>query len=924
MLLTILAGLLLREYAARTQDDEIQEVEEGEEDVSDQGSLATQSLEDIALDIRRQSIASSWETIEEDLAPPRHHYNLRSGRNSFQSTPALRNVIPESNIPRNASDPQIVRNADRVIPNPRPNIDLGQNQGPLDNLAPALNVMDEPPVQNINIDINIGIGNGFINAEINGNGDVNGILEILGMRGSLLMLIRNVIIAHILIGMTLLLLVFIPNQVGKAVFGFINDFYIPFANLAFEKALNMISKAVDPLLDPIISGVAYLIKSFGTIEEANLGQIPVYEVEKQISDMGRFIAEKLTNLTSSPGTLSNSTDTLLHGSPYHPAFFFALWVNVFWALFGWLSIAVISLVILAQAGYGEHAYVRGFKQFFLFTGNYIYLAFKFVFFIFLELGMFPVYCGFLIDVCTMPIFGSSITAILAFKEKHFWTFVVFHWLLGTSFMFQFAMYVGSVREILRPGVLWFIKDPSDPNFNPMNEILKRPFLSQVRKLAIGVILYSTIAISIFGGAVSFISLCTSEIRSGSFKVFPLRWEFHDSLSEAPIDLLLFHFAQPFVFKALNPKAKFKWFLRSWFFGAARILKCSHFLLGVSKPDEETDTEDVDPIEDEVESEVFEANDMNIRRRKNNQQADRADYAEKSKGAKRLRYMRVPNHDRIEIIPGQKMLVLMKESDDVFGREGETPQQISENWSKVYVPNSFWLRMKVLMIAQILTAILLLSGIITIPLLTGRLAFRRVIPFFLVQIPLPDDYVYTGKPRVNRSDLLCHDFYSFLLGTFVMFVIFTIISAFSQPRQRLFNFGFFEWLQENGKRFSVKFVKGLYLGITIGLIIPLEIGIIFDLFLLLPLQINNGTFFIFGLQDWSIGVIFMKIAYNFITIFPENTLNQVITEAQNLGLYDMPLNKISKAVVVPGLATLSGILAIVPLASALEIAFGMIF
>lgn len=46
-----------------------------------------------------------------------------------------------------------------------------------------------------------------------------------------------------------------------------------------------------------------------------------------------------------------------------------------------------------------------------------------------------------------------------------------HWSIGFAYMIFFASFVGWVREVVRPGVLWFFRDPSDPNFNPLKDIV---------------------------------------------------------------------------------------------------------------------------------------------------------------------------------------------------------------------------------------------------------------------------------------------------------------------------------------------------------------------------------------------------------------------------------------------------------------------
>lgn len=72
-------------------------------------------------------------------------------------------------------------------------------------------------------------------------------------------------------------------------------------------------------------------------------------------------------------------------------------------------------------------------------------------------------------------------------------------------MFQLASYVGSIRQIVRPGLMWFIRDPNDPEFQPLNEIISRPVLVQLRKLLIGTVMYAVIILGVFGGVVGTIN-----------------------------------------------------------------------------------------------------------------------------------------------------------------------------------------------------------------------------------------------------------------------------------------------------------------------------------------------------------------------------------------------------------------------------------
>lgn len=45
-----------------------------------------------------------------------------------------------------------------------------------------------------------------------------------------------------------------------------------------------------------------------------------------------------------------------------------------------------------------------------------------------------------------------------------------HWLIGMVYVFYFASFILLLREIFRPGVLWFLRNVNDPEFNPIHEV----------------------------------------------------------------------------------------------------------------------------------------------------------------------------------------------------------------------------------------------------------------------------------------------------------------------------------------------------------------------------------------------------------------------------------------------------------------------
>lgn len=254
------------------------------------------------------------------------------------------------------------------------------------------------------------------------------------------------------------------------------------------------------------------------------------------------------------------------------------------------------------------------------------------------------YCGFVIDLCTIPVFGDSVPmhSRLNFFKRHRYTFIFLHCkinsltagLVGTTFMFQFAVFIALIRDILRPGVLWFIRDPNDPNFNPMRDIYRRPFFNQLRKLFIGVCLYSIIIIGSVGGTIGMIYYWDLFFKKGGFlKIWPLRWEFQDGLTEVPVDLLMLHFFLPWISSKISPGKLLARGLETWFLFIAKKLRISAFLIGGEYPleelGEEEDCEEVEPKEQSVNGVIKDDLDNTLK--------------PEEKG-KKLRYMRVPNRN----------------------------------------------------------------------------------------------------------------------------------------------------------------------------------------------------------------------------------------------------------------------------------------
>ena len=79
---------------------------------------------------------------------------------------------------------------------------------------------------------------------------------------------------------------------------------------------------------------------------------------------------------------------------------------------------------------------------------------KVILIISIEMLVFPLYCGLLLDVALLPVFDhATILSRVQFTLSSPLTSIFVHWFVGTCYMFHFALFVSMCRKIMRKGVL---------------------------------------------------------------------------------------------------------------------------------------------------------------------------------------------------------------------------------------------------------------------------------------------------------------------------------------------------------------------------------------------------------------------------------------------------------------------------------------
>lgn len=215
-----------------------------------------------------------------------------------------------------------------------------------------------------------------------------------------------------------------------------------------------------------------------------------------------------------------------------------------------------------------------------------YIVIKVALLVVIEICIFPLTCGFWLDACSLKLFNSTLNERIANFDQSPGTSVFIHWLVGMIYVFYFATFIFLLREVLRPGILWFLRNLNDPDFNPVQEMIQLPVLKHIRRFLTSVTLFG---FSIVLMLLLPIKLVTYFSANTSWPTLPYNVsQTSEALaSELSVELLWLHVVLPALLEQSHMRVWAKNLVRLWAFAVSWCLGIRSFLLG--EPPKKNDT-----------------------------------------------------------------------------------------------------------------------------------------------------------------------------------------------------------------------------------------------------------------------------------------------------------------------------------------------
>ncbi|ORY81560.1 hypothetical protein BCR37DRAFT_413998 [Protomyces lactucae-debilis] len=449
---------------------------------------------------------------------------------------------------------------------------------------------------------------------------------------------------------------------------------------------------------------------------------------------------------------------------------------------------------------------------------------KFIIILGIELAVFPLYCGVLLDLILIPLFTTATIADrINWLAQYPFTSSFIHWFAGTIYMFHFALFISMCRRIVRPGLLFFVRDPDDPEFNPIKEILERPIRSQMRKIGLSICIYGTLIVGGVGSVVFAVRRCVPGL-------LPLHWTFKGHITPVPVDALVFQLLLPAFYRYFDLSQRFQTIWKKWFTLSASKLRLSSFIMGHRVIEEE----------------------------------DRVKQGDKY--TVRGSFRRVPQTDSIPMRKLQRPMIMRVTEDNVLlDKKGEEVDDTREdpNYTVVYAPPAFRLRIYLFLLSAWFFGAAAGVSVCVIPLLFGRKAAQSLAPGVVV-----------------------NDVISWLYGTFALIMALGLFSGLARVVTALSHV---KQLMEHPEQVAAKIsqvlrfaVKWLYLGSSFGVMIPLAIGLCMRAYIYSPLALlkpSNMVPVISIMHDWLIGAVYIVIITRVALYMPGS---QMATAIQAVG------------------------------------------
>ncbi|XP_023294145.2 E3 ubiquitin-protein ligase MARCHF6 [Lucilia cuprina] len=486
-----------------------------------------------------------------------------------------------------------------------------------------------------------------------------------------------------------------------------------------------------------------------------------------------------------------------------------------------------------------------------------------------EIGVLPLVCGWWLDICSLPLFDATLKDRKASFTAAPGTSLFVHWMFGMVYVYYFAAFISLLREVLRPGVLWFLRNLNDPDFSPIQEMIHLPILRHVRRLISSAM--------IFGSVVLLMLWMPIRILKTVWPTFlPYTLSGDSEVNELSLQLLLLQIILPGFFEQSHTRVWLKKLLRIWCICVSWILGIRSYLLSNDPPAEPTNQQQANNAENNPEN------------NENNEQENNADNENQAAAAGDNIEAANPVQAQPQAPPPPPPPPPQAERNLAAVHHAIIHRDVPVAFQPYDKPSIFPIRLCGLIFFMCISLVVASLLTLTVPVWIGRQVMSLwSVGSITTQVVVQSTEV-TPRP---------HELYTAALGTYLCWMITRgiaiAVTLLPQGRAAVMD-KIKQWLKVGASYALPVLIIVLMLGV-----IPLLFGMLLELVVVIPVRVGiRQTPIYFIWQDWALGVLYTKIAIALTLMGPDWHLKRALERAYRDGLRDIDLKFLISELATP--------------------------
>ena len=110
--------------------------------------------------------------------------------------------------------------------------------------------------------------------------------------------------------------------------------------------------------------------------------------------------------------------------------------------------------------------------------------------LFLKMFLLPIFLGIALDASTISLFGSTLEDRILFAGKDIFSFILLHWVAGITFMLLVTVSVLQLREVAHPDLLSQMIRPQEPQPDLLGNLMNESVSTHSKRMVLSLIIYA--------------------------------------------------------------------------------------------------------------------------------------------------------------------------------------------------------------------------------------------------------------------------------------------------------------------------------------------------------------------------------------------------------------------------------------------------